>query len=234
MLPLRDDIPSRTPPILTTALILLNSLVFLFELSLGPEIEKLVFTYGVIPARYSVPEIAQFFSPLEQIVPFFTSMFLHGGWMHLIGNMWTLWIFGDNVEDRLGRRKFLILYLLGGVLSMFVHMQSNVTSPVPAIGASGAIAAVFGAYFAMYPHGRVLTMVPPFILGPYISMPAVIFLGWWFVLQFFNGTLSLMRRADEAGGIAWWAHIGGFAFGALLCVGERARERRRLETRPAD
>jgi membrane associated rhomboid family serine protease len=135
----------------------------------------------------------------------------------LLGNLWTLWIFGDNVEDRLGRFRFLSLYLLGGVVAALVHIYTNASSAVPTIGASGDIAAFMGAYFRMYPHARVLMVIPPFFLGPFFVVPAVMFLGWWFILQFFNGALSLVGSPSQAGGIAWWAHIGGFVFGALLC-----------------
>src|SRR4029453_563189 len=144
-------------------------------------------------------------------------VFLHGGWTHLIGNMWSLWIFGDNVEDRLGRARFVVLYVLGGVAGGLLHIFTNAGSTMPALGASGAIAAVMGAYFLLYPHARVVMLIPPFFFGPFFTVPAVFFLGWWFLMKFFNGTLSLLADPGHAGGIAWWAHIGGFIFGALLC-----------------
>lgn len=217
MLPLRDDIPSRHYPVVTLTLIAVNVLVFFWELRLGPRLADVLLHLGILPVRYTVGEVAALFSWPEQALPFFTSMFLHGGWTHLLGNMWTLWVFGDNVEDRLGRRRFLVFYLLGGVVAAWLHIVTNPTSAVPTIGASGAVAAVMGGYFRLYPHARVAMLIPPFFLGPYFVVPAVIFLGWWFILQFFNGTLSLLARPDAAGGIAWWAHIGGFVFGALLC-----------------
>ncbi|MGA4644378.1 rhomboid family intramembrane serine protease [Limisphaera sp. 4302-co] len=217
MFPLRDDIPSRRYPIVTRLLIALNAVAFLWELSLGHHLGDFLLLYGVVPVRYTIPEIARLFDWQEQLLPFLTSMFLHGGWTHLIGNMWTLWVFGDNVEDRLGHLRFLWFYLAGGVAAALLHVYTNATSPVPTIGASGAIAAVMGAYFRLFPRARVEMMIPPFFLGPYFVVPAVIFLGWWFILQFFNGTLSLLSNPEAAGGIAWWAHIGGFVFGALLC-----------------
>ncbi|MCX8090084.1 MAG: rhomboid family intramembrane serine protease [Verrucomicrobiae bacterium] len=217
MLPLRDNIPSRRFPIVTVTLIALNVVAFVWELSLGRRLQDALLLLGIVPVRYTVSEIADLFSWPEQLWPFLTSMFLHGGWTHLLGNMWTLWIFGDNVEDRLGHLRFLVFYLCGGVAAALLHIFTNATSPVPTIGASGAIAAVMGGYFRLYPHARVEMVIPPFFLGPYFVVPAVVFLGWWFILQFFNGTLSLLSQPDAAGGIAWWAHIGGFVFGAMLC-----------------
>jgi membrane associated rhomboid family serine protease len=231
VLPLRDDIPSQRFPALTLVLIAANVAMFLFEAAQGPEIERFLFTWGFVPARYMDAGIASRFTLRELAAPFLTSMFLHGGWMHLIGNMWILWIFGDNVEDRLGRLGFLGLYLVGGCAATVVHLITNAHSAVPTIGASGAsgaVAAVMGAYFRLYPHARVHTVIPPFLWGPVFELPAVVFLGLWFLLQFFNGTLSLVGSPERAGGIAWWAHIGGFAFGlivALFVTGKRPRRR---------
>jgi hypothetical protein len=217
MIPLRDDIPSERYPVVTVSIMVLNVAAFLFELTLGPDLPDFVSSWGVVPARYTEPDLAGRFSWLEKLLPLFGSMFLHGGWTHLIGNMWSLWIFGDNVEDRLGRARFVALYLLGGVAAGLLHIFTNVGSAMPALGASGAIAAVMGAYFLLYPHARVVMLIPPFVLGPFFVVPAVLFLGWWFILQFFNGTLSLLANPNQMAGIAWWAHIGGFVFGALLC-----------------
>ncbi len=217
MLPLRDNIPSRRYPVVTWLIILVNLGVFGWELSLGPALGDALLVYGIVPVRYTVPEVARLFSWPEQLLPFLSSMFMHGGWTHLLGNLWTLWVFGDNVEDRLGHGRYLGFYLAGGVAAALLHIYTNATSAVPTIGASGAIAAVMGAYFRLYPHARVEMLIPPFFLGPYFVVPAVVFLGWWFILQFFNGTLSLLSDPEAAGGIAWWAHIGGFVFGALLC-----------------
>ena len=219
MLPIRDNIPSRRFPAATLSIIAVNTLIFLWELQLGPRrLEQAFVELAIIPIRYSNPDIAHFFSLGEQIRPFFSSMFLHGGWLHLIGNMWTLWIFGDNVEDRLGRGRFFALYLASGVAAALMHIYTNLGSQVPTIGASGAIAGVMGAYFRFFPHARVETVIPPFIFGPFFVLPAVLFLGWWFLLQFFNGALSLGAGASGFGGIAWWAHVGGFAFGVAVCL----------------
>src|SRR6185503_5061394 len=161
MLPLRDDIPSQRHRVVTISLIVVDVLVFLRELRLGPELESMLMDYALIPARYSSPEPG-----LQLFVPFFSSMFLHGGWIHLIGNMWTLWIFGDNVEDRLGHGRYLLLYLVAGLAAGLLHVFTNFGSALPTIGASGAVAGVMGSYFRFYPHARVHTVIPPFFLGP--------------------------------------------------------------------
>lgn len=217
MLPLRDNIPSSRFPVITLGLIVANGLFFLWELSLGRRLGGVFIELAIIPDRYAHASAGEFFS-LPAIVPFLSSMFLHGGWLHLIGNMWTLWIFGDNVEDRLGHGKFLLLYLAAGVAAALMHIYTNLHSQVPTIGASGAVAGVMGAYFRFYPHARVETIIPPFFLGPYFVLPAVLFLGWWFFLQFFNGTISLSVGERGFGGVAWWAHVGGFAFGVAACL----------------
>jgi hypothetical protein len=217
MLPLRDDIPSRRVPLITGALIGVNLLAFFWQLQLGGRLDRVLPLLAIIPVRYTQPEIAAHFSWLEQAIPLFSSMFLHGGWLHLLSNLWVLWIFGDNVEDRLGHGKFLLLYLASGLAAAGLHILTNPSSQIPTLGASGAIAGVMGAYFRFYPHARVLTMIPPFFLGPYYVLPAALFLGFWFLLQFFSGTLSLHTDGDM-GGVAWWAHVGGFGFGVLSCL----------------
>ncbi|HEY5914522.1 MAG TPA: rhomboid family intramembrane serine protease [Verrucomicrobiae bacterium] len=213
MLPLRDNIPSSRFPAVTLGIIVLNAVFFLHELRLGGTLQDYLLTHGVVPARYTIGEVANLFSLREQVAALFSSMFLHGGWLHLIGNMWTLWIFGDNVEDRLGRLRYVGLYLAGGIAAAVLHILTNAGSPVPTIGASGAIAAVMGSYFRFYPFAKVETLIPPFFFGPTIVLPAILFLGWWFFLQFFNGTLSLGARESSFSGVAWWAHVGGFLFG---------------------
>lgn len=230
MIPLRDRNPSRSFPAVTIALIVVNVLVFLWELRLGPRLERALLWLAIVPARYSMPDVARHFTSTEQFSPFLTSMFLHGGWVHLIGNMWILWIFGDNVEDRLGKLRFLAFYFMSGIAAALVHIYTNLASPVPTIGASGAIAGVMGAYFRYFPKARVITIIPPFFLGPFFDLPAVLFLGWWFLVQFFNGALSLSAGQRGMGGIAWWAHIGGFVFAFVLSLllptaGDRSRRR---------
>ena len=202
MIPLRDVIPSRTFPFFTVTFIVLNSVAFLFELSLPEEaIEPFLYTYGVVPARLDWLAVL-------------TSMFLHANWLHFLGNMLYLWIFGDNVEDRLGHGRFVLFYLGCGAAAALAHVWVNPGSFVPTIGASGAIAGVMGAYFVLYPHSRVLALVPLFIIFEIIEVPAIVFLGLWFVMQFFSGVGSLTAKAGvETGGVAFWAHIAGFVAG---------------------
>lgn len=225
MLPIRDDIPSSRFPAATLAIIGLNALIFFQELRLGPHLQDYLLEHGIIPARYTVADVAHLFTLREQVSAFFSSMFLHGGWLHLLGNMWILWIFGDNVEDRLGHARYIVLYLAGGIAAALLHIFTNAGSPVPTIGASGAIAAIMGAYFRFYPFARVQTLIPPFFFGPFFVLPAILFLGWWFLLQFFNGALSLGMRGPGFSGVAWWAHVGGFLFGFIVCL-PAARKKR--------
>ncbi len=223
MIPLRDDVPSSRFPAATVGIIAINAAIFLRELALGPHLQDFLLNYSILPARYTNAQVASFFTLKEQVFAFFSSMFLHGGWIHLLGNMWTLWIFGDNVEDRLGRLRYIGLYLASGIAAALLHIFTNAGSLIPTIGASGAIAGVMGAYFRFYPSARVETLIPPFFFGPTFVLPAVLFLGWWFLLQFFNGALSLGARGPGFNGVAWWAHVGGFLFGFLVCLGARRR-----------
>lgn len=224
MLPIRDNIPSASFPVATLAIIILNAVAFLHEVQIGPtRLEDLMVNYAIIPARYTQADVAHLFTFSQQIFAFFSSMFLHGGWLHLLGNMWTLWIFGDNVEDRLGRANYVLFYLGGGVAAGLLHVVTNAGSLVPTVGASGAIAAIMGGYFRLYPFAKVETLIPPLFFGPIFSLPAVLFLGWWFLLQFWNGAASLTGRGSGFGGIAWWAHIGGFIFGFAVCSFLRRR-----------
>ena len=214
MIPLRDTLAHRRLPLVTLLLIGANVVIFLWEWSLSPaQIERLVLRCGVVPDRYTQAGVAGMASAfVAEPWPFVTSQFLHGGWMHLIGNVWTLWIFGDNVEDRLGRVRYLLFYVIGGVLAGVVHTLSMRSSNIPTIGASGAIAAVMGAYMVLYPRARVVTILPIPILLMTFELPAVLFMGAWLWLQVASG-------AAGAGGVAWWAHVGGFLVGiALLAV----------------
>ena len=216
MIPFRDNIPSRSFPIITVFIILINIAAFLYELSLGPSLDGFVSQFSVIPAQVlSWPGSDLTLTAVA--LPFVTSMFLHGGWMHLIGNMWYLWIFGDNVEDRLGHLNFFLFYILCGLGAGIVHTILNAGSAVPSLGASGAIAGVLGAYVVSYPFARVLTLVPIFFFIQVIEIPALIVLGFWFVMQFLSGAASLASAAGaNAGGVAWWAHVGGFVIGIIL------------------
>ena len=214
MIPLRDQNPSRTTPIVTRGLIVLNVAIFLYELMLGPGLKDFVFSWGVVPAR--IPAAIDLGGePLAWTsLTLISSMFMHGGWLHLIGNMWYLWIFGDNVEDRLGSFGFLLFYLTAGVAASLIHVAWNLSSHVPTLGASGAIAGVLGAYAVMFPGARVITLVPFFPFFQVIPLPAVLVLGLWFVFQFWSGAVSVGRAS--LGGVAWWAHIGGFLFGLVV------------------
>jgi membrane associated rhomboid family serine protease len=212
MIPLRDTIQSKNYPVVNTLLIGLNTCVFLLELSQRARFNEFIFTYGLVPARYSVPQIGAYFSTTQQVVALFTFMFLHGGFWHLLGNMWSLYIFGDNVEDRLGPLRYILFYLVCGLASGLFHLVIHWDSQVPTIGASGAIAGVMGAYFLLYPKSRILTLIPIFFLPYFIEVPAYFFLAVWFLLQFLSATGS----PAQAGGVAWWAHIGGFVFGLIF------------------
>jgi membrane associated rhomboid family serine protease len=218
MFPIRDTVPSRNYPYMTRLLIVVNALAFIYELML-PEraLEQFMYLFGIVPARFTHPEWAAYVGfPGGDYMPFLTHMFLHGGWLHIISNMWTLWIFGDNVEDRMGSFRFLAFYLLCGVAAGIAHMAINPNSAIPSVGASGAIAGVLAAYFLWFMHSRVLVMIPIIIFPFFVELPAVLYLGFWFVSQLFSGTAALVSP-QEGGGIAFWAHIGGFVAGALLC-----------------
>ncbi len=217
MFPLQDSIPARFPPVMMWSLVVLNSVLFLLELSLPPKtLEWIVYLFGIVPARYTHPEWATVVGfPLDDYWPFLTSMFLHGGWMHIIGNMWFLWLFGDNVEDRMGPLRFLLFYLACGVIAAVIHVLVNPDSTIPTIGASGAIAGVLGAYFMMFPHARVIAVVPILFYPLFFTVPAAVFLFVWFLMQFLSGTTSMLG-GQQVGGVAWWAHIGGFVAGMFL------------------
>jgi hypothetical protein len=224
MLPIRDDQVRYSTPWVTWFLIGLNLVIFLMESALDPRSLNLVIhQFGVVPYHLAAFLAGSSRFPLPVVVlPFFTSMFLHASWMHVIGNMWFLYIFGDNVEDYLGHFKYLVFYLMTGLIAMVTQVAINLHSTVPTLGASGAIAGVLGAYFVLYPRARVLTWFFVFVLW----VPAWIILGYWFVLNFLSGTASsLAVRGQNMGGVAFWAHVGGFVSGALLVklFGERQR-----------
>ena len=231
MIPIRDDQPRFSTPYVTYFIIALNALVFLFELSVGAQSDRalngLIYHFGVVPEHFeralagsstlSVPGL---------LLTILTSMFLHGGWLHIIGNMWFLWIFGDNIEDHIGHFPYLMFYLVSGFVASLTHILLNPASNVPSVGASGAIAGVMGAYFVLYPRARVLTLVPLIIFFTFWWLPAWIFLGFWFVLQFLSGTASIAVTSQNTGGIAFWAHVGGFVAGIVLIKILPERKRR--------
>jgi membrane associated rhomboid family serine protease len=214
MFPISDVIPSRTTPFVTIGLIVANALVFLYMLTLpGGMLEGFVAAYAVVPAWFSAPTLI-------------TSQFLHAGWMHIIGNMLYLWIFGDNVEDRLGHARYLLFYLGAGAVAAILQVLINPFSSVPMLGASGAIAGVMGAYFVLYPQSRVLTAIFIVIFFDVVEIPAVFFLGIWFLMQLLSGVGSLGVSNAAAGGTAFWAHVGGFVVGVAVGLVLRARDRR--------
>lgn len=210
MLPLRDTVRSRSFPVVNWLLITLNVFSFFILLSLGPRAQAVVNVLGVVPARWLARR-----SPL-QILTLFSSTFLHGGWVHLFSNMWALYIFGDNVEDRMGSGRYLLFYLLCGLAADLVHILFNPNSTIPAIGASGAISGVLAAYLLFFPSARVITLVPWFFLPWFIEVPALIYLGMWFLSQLLNGLLAIVSGVQAFGGVAWWAHVGGFVAGLIL------------------
>ena len=212
MIPIRDTLASRTRPVVNQAIIAVNILVYLLQMVQGTDLNRFIYIYGLVPARYVVPEFADYFTWYQQLFAFGSFMFLHGGFWHLAGNMWSLWIFGDNVEDRLGPGRYLCFYLLCGICSGIAHLVLNLYSNVPTIGASGAISGVMGAYLLLHPNARILTLIPIIIIPWFVEIPAFFFLGFWFVLQFLNAAGS----AGAVSGVAWWAHIGGFICGMLL------------------
>lgn len=215
MIPLRDTIRSRTFPIMTISLILINLLIYVYEISLGTALPKFLQQYGVVPANYFVQGHLKPVLVLFNILPLISAMFLHGGWVHVIGNMWFLWIFGDNVEDRIGHTRFLFFYILCGILATAGHIFINPASQLPLVGASGAIAGVMGAYFILFPRSRILTAVFLLIIFTVVEIRAVYFLAIWILFQLLSGAAEI-GTASQTGGVAWWAHLGGFISGAVL------------------
>jgi membrane associated rhomboid family serine protease len=208
MFPLYDTVRSRRFPLINWILILLNGLAFYYELTLSEtELHRFILDWGLIPAQLA-------FNSADSWMRILSSMFLHGGWFHILSNMWILIIFGDNIEDRMGGMRYLIFYLLSGTVAALSQAFLYPTSTIPMVGASGAIAGVLGAYLVLYPHARIASLVPIFFIFTVIEVPALIFLGFWFVSQLFQGWLAL--GGADLGGVAWWAHIGGFIFGLLM------------------
>ncbi len=226
MIPLKDNIPSYKKPFVNYIIIFINTIVFVYQYLFLPSkyhIEEFITSYGFIPYRFT--------NDLTYFYTIFTSMFLHGGFSHFLGNMWFLYIFGDNVEDRYGHIKYLFIYLLSGISATFLQYILNPFSKIPMIGASGAISGVLGSYFVFFPSAGVLTLVPFGFFSRIIVLPAAFFLGLWFIFQFLSGTQSLAIQAAlgrEVGGVAYFAHIGGFIFG--LIVASVNRKKRRYKT----
>lgn len=219
MIPLRDTIRPRSFPLANWLIIIANAAAFYYELRIGPAaLNGFINSWGLVPVRFwTEPQIAW--------GTIFSAMFLHGGWFHILSNMWVLFIFGDNVEDRMGSGRYLVFYLLSGVAAGLMQTYLLPESPVPMVGASGAIAGVLGAYLVLFPRARILSLVPILFIFTLIEIPAVVFLLFWFASQLFSGFLALSGATGS--GIAWWAHIGGFMFGMLgaFVFGRRRRSR---------
>ncbi|MCF8011200.1 MAG: rhomboid family intramembrane serine protease [Clostridiales bacterium] len=213
MIPLRDSVRPKSFPVVSVSIIIINVIIFLLQLTLQRyQLNQLFYIFGIVPAE-TLNSLFVNLSLLPAVIPFFTSMFMHGGWLHIISNMLYLWIFGDNIEDRLGHFNFLFFYLGTGIIAGLAHVIINPASTVPVIGASGAIAGVLGGYFLLFPRSRILSLVPIFFFLTVLEVPAVIFIAIWFLMQLFSGVASL---GGTAGTVAWWAHIGGFMAGALI------------------
>lgn len=216
MIPIKDNIPAEHFPAMNVGLIVVNVLVFGYEVLLGDQLNDFIRTFGFIPARYVLIGDMNTFD-VTRFVPMFSSMFLHNGLFHLLSNMWMLWVFGDNVEDAMGRGRYLVFYLLCGVAAVYVHFLADQDSALPMLGASGAVAGVLGAYFLLYPKARILTLMPILLFFWIMEVPAYFFLGAWFLMQFLQASFQqLSFDGMVRGGVAWWAHVGGFGAGALL------------------
>jgi len=211
LIPLRDSARPLSPPLVVYALVAANAAVFLYELSLGRGVNAFFREYGLIAREFWTAG-----GLFDRFGPVFTSMFLHVGWVHFLGNMLYLWVFGDNVEDRMGRWRFTLFYLGTGVAAALAQMFVNPASPIPMVGASGAIAGVLGAYLRLFPRSRVLALVPVLFFFQVMQVPAAFFLVFWFLIQLANGALALVASPGVAGGPAFWAHIGGFVAGYIL------------------
>lgn len=211
MIPLRDTIPSRHWPVMTWLIIFANLLVFLYQQSLEPMAYRLFTTeFGLVPLRL----FQNGTNELQFVIPFFSHLFLHAGWMHLIGNMWALWLFGDNIEDQMGPFRFLLFYISVGVIAGSVHVYSDPVLPIPTIGASGAIAGVMGAYFILYPSSKIVTLIPLFFIPLFVEIPALVYLAFWLLSQVYS--VFMNRQLGTVSNIAWSAHIGGFIAGMFI------------------
>jgi membrane associated rhomboid family serine protease len=214
MIPIRDDAPRSTTPMVTYFLLTVNIAIYLFEAALDRRANvALMYQFGIVPSL--IERVLHGGGPiLNAVVPIFTSMFLHANIWHVLANMWALWIFGDNIEDYLGHFKYLMLYLASGIAAAILHIALNANSTIPTVGASGAIAGVMGAYFLLFPSARVLTIVP--FIFMFVWLPAWLVLGYWFIVQFLTGASSSIGSTANAGGVAVWAHVGGFIAGVTL------------------
>ncbi len=229
MIPIKDTIHRIGFPAVTWALITINGIIFLFELTLPKDILLNAFyLFGLVPARYSYPQWALIHGLRpDDYLSFVTNMFLHGGWLHILSNMWFLYLFGRTVEDRMGHLRFLIFYLLSGIAANVIYFLIDIHSKIPEFGASGAIAGVMGAYVVMYPTARIVTLIFIFFFPLFVEVSAFFFVGFWFLMQLISGTLSL--KFQGTGGVAWWAHVGGFVSGVLLSFVFRKKPSRKRQ-----
>jgi membrane associated rhomboid family serine protease len=227
MIPLRHTLERTAPPVMNRALVAANVVIFVAQLFLGRMTERIIQTFGYIPARLVNPE-AFHYAPWEVAITLVTSLFLHGGFVHLFGNLIYLWVFGGAIEDVMGRFRFFVFYIACGAAGSLLHTLLFPGSQIPSIGASGSIAGLLGAFLVLRPHARIVTLFPLVVYWAMAEIPALLFLPVWFGMQFFNGFLSLeaARRTQEVAGIAWWAHVGGFVFGALVAFFYRVMARR--------
>jgi|SRR5664280_670083 membrane associated rhomboid family serine protease len=226
MFPIKDTVPNRTFPVVIWSIIALSGIVFYFETTLPDKsLEHLIKMLGIVPAEFTRPYYRTHHRPIIDYLAFITTMFLHGGWLHILGNMWFLHVFGSKVEDVMGHGRFLAFYLISGIFASMMYIYISPRSPMPVIGASGAIAGVMGAYYVLFPRARILTLIPIIIIPWFIELPAYLFLGWWFLLQLFSGTVTSVLP-EAGGGVAWWEHIGGFIAGIVLVFFFKQKVRR--------
>jgi membrane associated rhomboid family serine protease len=226
MFPIKDTVPNRTFPVVIWSIIAPSGIVFYFETKLPDKsLEHLIKMLGIVPAEFTRPYYRTHHRPIIDYLAFITTMFLHGGWLHILGNMWFLHVFGSKVEDVMGHGRFLAFYLISGIFASMMYIYISPRSPMPVIGASGAIAGVMGAYYVLFPRARILTLIPIIIIPWFIELPAYLFLGWWFLLQLFSGTVTSVLP-EAGGGVAWWEHIGGFIAGIVLVFFFKQKVRR--------
>jgi membrane associated rhomboid family serine protease len=228
MFPVRSAVPARYPAVITWTLIALNCIVFFYQVQLPPDEQAyFIARFALVPARYfgSADADGGGVGMLADYLPFVSNMFLHGGWLHLILNMWALWLFGPAVEDRLGSIRYLVFYVLVGGLASLTHAMLNPESTAPALGASGAIAGIMGSYIRLFPLARMVVMIPVLFLPLFVELPAILFAALWFMIQVLQGAADLLAP-PEGGGVAWWAHVGGFVAGLLFTPALRRPARR--------
>jgi membrane associated rhomboid family serine protease len=228
MIPLKNMMARRSFPVVTILLIVVNVVVFCYQISLSNAAnDAFIRTFGMVPLKMKLALVGTHYTLLEAFLPLITCMFLHGGFLHILGNMWFLWIFGGSVEDRMGPVSYLLFYFICGIGSGLAQALFSWGSSLPSIGASGAISGVLGAYVVFFPSSRILTLVPLFVFFFTAQIPAIVFIGLWFAIQFLSGVSALnAARGASMGGVAWWAHVGGFVLGALLAKAFEGGRRR--------